>query len=709
MKNKILLENNIKFILTSKEQKKKFNTVRVIYDYNAAKLQKQYELLFKILPKHELFIYKNEEQVSDIETTYNIYLDTINEFCYNNLKTRYTILFVNEEYVSYKYTQYVRREQYKDEPLIKMDTIVDFYFCVTKYSINVLLKKWKIPLHKIIFLRNIFNINKKLLLKKTLTIQSNDTKYILFDLDMYETTNNIAILDVWLTHYINIKTTLVIHLVRAKRNDKLVDKLKLLFGRIVFSFPFVKYYENIIITNDLPSLDFNYYAIILNMSRYNLYYKVYEYILQNKIIIVNDNKITREIFNNSKFLYSDINKINKNIDFLLESYIDNMSDIENYLRFKKSNMKLIFKYFKYDTGKQYVESYTSIPIKQINTEEEYIKVHENIIPYISKIEKKFNTYNPDIDKYFRFIKKPTNKTNFCYASIIFINNTYLPTVLVTGYKLKQLTNLNIVCFVQDKPYYENGKKIFPGLNYNDIEQIRKIYDCVIGIDIVNKYFKTKLTIAKQFKEDEEYHIQNKYKIYYMTKILILSFVYYEKIFFFDASVLINVNMDTMFESDINLLPMDDEKLVNTFNGGYFLIIPKKYYILKFLYLIDNFDEIFNKNNFKCSINMYMCITFYTIYPNFKTITHITTISGIDVDRYNDTNHKNVIAQINSYPYRKPFRYSIILNEKERDLFLLNYIHYGPWDETVQQLLLKYPKFKKYFKYIKTFRYTKFNI
>jgi hypothetical protein len=710
MKSKILLENNKNFILLSKEQIKKDNTIRVIYDYNNTKSRKQYELLFKILPKHELFIYKNEEKEKYSETTFNIYLDTINEFCYNNLKTRYTILFVNEEYVSYKYARYIRREEYQNKPLLKIKTIIDYYFCVTKYSVKILLKKWKIPLEKIIFLTNIFNINKKLIMKNNLqniNINTDNSKYILFDLDIYETYNNITILDIWLAYYMNIKTKLIIYIHKEKQNDKLLDKLRTLIGIIDFQIPYIAYHGNIIITNDLTTLNCNYYAIILNISTYNLYYKVYDYILQNKIIIINDNKITREIFNNTMFLYSDINKINNNIDLLISSSIENMSEIENYLRYKKSNIKSIFNHFKYNK-KKFITPYTPIPLKQFLYAFEYNDDHDTVIPYILKIERKLNNHEPNIDKYFRFIKKPDNKTNFCYATIIIIDNSYLPSVLVSGYKLKQLTDLNIVCFVQDQPYYENGKKIFSGLSNNDIKQIKKIYDCVIGIDIINKYFNKDL-YAKQFINDEKFYIRNKNKIYYMTKITLFSFIYYKKIFYFDASVLINVNMDSIFMNDTFVLQVDNEKIQHTFIGNYYLIIPKKYYILKFLYLIKKYKNIFDKNKFKCRLTPYLCLIYYTIFPHYIIGEYYIQDSGLEIDRFNDSNNNYIIKPIINYPYNKPFRYSLMLDEPERDVFLLNYIHYAPWDLIVQELISKIPAFKKYFKYIKTFRYTNFSI
>jgi hypothetical protein len=687
--NNILLENSINFILASKEQKKRNNTVRVIYDYNNTKTKKQYELLFNILPKHELYIYKHEENIPFTETTYNIYLDTINEFCYNNLKARYTILFVNEEYVSYKYSQYIRRERYKNAPLIKIDSIIDYYFCVTKYSIKILLKKYKIQSHKIIYLTNILNINKKLLLKKKLSFKLQDTRYILFDLDIYDSKNNIAILEIWLKYYINIKTMLVIQMNDIIKNDKIIDKLKLLYGNISFDIPFTKYYNNIIITNDLNSLNIDCYAIILNMSSYNLYYKVYNYILLKKIIIVNDNKITREIFNNKQFLYSDINQINNNIDLLLNLSIDDITDIENYLRYKKSNIKKIFTYFKHNK-KKYIEPLFNSPDNRLvmNTDQEIAKNnHEKLIPYILKIEKKFNTFAPNIEKYFRFIKKPKNKTNNCYATIIIIDNSYLPSILVSGYKLKQITELNTICFVQDQPYYENGKKIFSGLSYNDIKEIKQIYDCVIGIDIINKYFNDYQSLLKQF-------INNKNEIYKLTKMIIFSFIYYEKIFYYDASVLININMDSIFSNNTNVLQIDKD-IENSIIEGCYLIIPKKYYIFKFLYIIEHYDDIFNKNIITNKLNMYLYLIFYTIYPNFETF------------NYFQDNIQN--EPIINYPYKTPFRYSIIFNEKERDLFLLNYKHYLPWDIVANELIKKYPTFKKIFRYIKTFRYTKFTI
>jgi hypothetical protein len=708
MKTSVLLENNKNFILTSNFKNKDENTVRVIYDYNSIKLTEQYRLLYNILPKHELYIYQHEEPVSNTVSTYNIYLDTINEFCYYNLKTKYTILFVNDEYVSYKYSKYLRREQYKDEPLKKLETVVNFYFCVTKYSVNVLLKKWKIPINKIVYLSNIFNIRNKFKIDTILAIKKNVQKYILFDIDIYENVNNIAVLEIWIKYYININTKLVIHIGRTQRNDKIIEYIKQLVGQVYFMMPFIKYYHNIIITNDLTILNYKYYAIILNVSNFNSFYKVYHYLLLKKIVIVNNNSITRKIFNNKMFLYSDINKININIDILFNSSIDNIKKIPNYLTYRRSNINKIFKNFLFNKNPYTIPIFAN-PVAKIVDSRDFISSHNKIISFVVKIDNDFKNTEPNTNKYFRFIKHPKNKTDFCYATCIIINNSYLPSILVAGYKLKQITEYNIVCFVQDKPYFENGQEKFPGLNSYEIKQIKQIYDCVIGIDIINQYFysdaMTNYTLCNRVTYP---HIQLKQKIYYLTKILIFSFTYYKKIFYNDGGSLINTNLDTIFTNNQIMLTQVHENIINFFTGFY-LIIPKKYYITKFFYLVNNFYSIFIKNKFECKYHVYHYLIFYTIYPNYKINNEIKFHSGKDADRYND-NYKLIENQeIFIYSYRKPFRYSIMSTELERDLFLLNYIHYYPWDITVQELLKKYPTFKKFFRYIKTFRYTKFTI
>jgi hypothetical protein len=660
MKNKILSQNINNFIKLETNERQ--NTVRIIFDYNSGKLNTQYKLLYNILPKHDLFIYQNEEHVSLSDTTYNIYFDTINEFCYYNLKTKYTILFVNDGYVSYKYSQYLRREQYNKKPLIKLNTIVDFYFCFTKYSVNKLLNKWKIPLHKIIYLTNIFNITPTTFIQKSRIKQ----KYILFDIDCYENSNNLAVLECWLKYFYNSKTILVIYVNRPKRNDKIMEKITLLSGKIIYHEPFVKHYHNIIITNIYNVLDFNYYAIILNVSKYNLFYKVYKYILLKKIVIVNNNSITREIFNNKMFLYSDINKININLDLLINSSIENINDIPNYLHIKRSNIKKIFTHFIPNTDKYVIPKF-NFPFTPQCSHDEYRDSHNKIIPLIVKIDNDFKKQEQsrDINHYFTFIKRPIKKTKFCYATFI-INNSCLASCLVSGYRLKEISNYNVICFVHN-------------LNTFEIKQIKKIYDCVISIDT------------------QEHG-------YSFATLLVFSFTYYKKIYYYNENTLIYLNIDSVFENNKISFSSLPDTLPNIFNSAHYIIIPKKYYISKFIYIITHFDDIFTKNNFKFKFNINHYLLCYSIYPNFGLFNNIKQFSGIDIDRYNDNYIKINNYSIINYPFKNPFKYSSGFYEIERCLFLLNYTHYLPWDSIVQELIQKYPMFKKIFRYIKTFRF-----
>jgi hypothetical protein len=57
---------------------------------------------------------------------------------------------------------------------------------------------------------------------------------------------------------------------------------------------------------------------------------------------------------------------------------------------------------------------------------------------------------------------------------------------------------------------------------------------------------------------------------------------------------------------------------------------------------------------------------------------------------------------------KPFRYPLIKTQVERNFHNNNCVNYKDWDIGVNLLISKYPKFKKYFEYIKTYRYHNLN-
>jgi hypothetical protein len=279
----------------------------------------------------------------------------------------------------------------------------------------------------------------------------------------------------------------------------------------------------------------------------------------------------------------------------------------------------------------------------------------------------------------------------------------MPSILVWGYKLKQLTKLNVVCFVQHEPYYENNILKFKGLSNKDIEKIKEIYDVVIGINIIYKY------ISNNIKYNED-RINYKNILYYATKILCCGFTYYEKILYGDASIIITRDISQIFDcsksSFLHYMGGFDFHLM----ACIILIIPQKYYISKILYLLKNYYKLFNDFS-DTSYNIDEFLLYYTIYPHWgeRRLNYYWHLIGENYIRkkYFD-NYKNTSYSIELYGIKKPFRSSLDIKETERDLFNLNHLCYYTWDLCVSELIKKY-SIKEYFKYIKTFRYTKFSL
>ena len=116
----------------------------IIYTNSITKIENQLELLknmdFIKNNNVDFYIYNKIEYINNnefkYEYDYNIYIDIISETLYNKLPAKYTILLVNDNYLLNN--NYLRREYYKNEPLKLLDNCVNFYFCLTKYSYNIL-------------------------------------------------------------------------------------------------------------------------------------------------------------------------------------------------------------------------------------------------------------------------------------------------------------------------------------------------------------------------------------------------------------------------------------------------------------------------------------------------------------------------------------------------------------------------------------------
>jgi hypothetical protein len=316
--------------------------IQIIYDYNLSKLEIQYNYIKNIFPTHKLIIYEKKDVQIKKKSKYNIYIDVISENQYNMFPSENHILIVNDEYITIN--KYLRKESYDSSPLILIDDIINYYFCLTQYSFDILSKS--IKKKKIIFLPGLIcHIYKPINNKNT-------EKYILYEIDQYSMQYNINILTVWLKHFINrpekliIKYSYISEIIIAKFQDIL--KIKVIIDKIYF-------YKNIILFKDNSFLLYyinNINLVIINNSYYNFLYKLYENILYKNYIITIKNDISinnlhssniflddfneNHIYNalNKYFLLSNTDKniiINYNIDKLEKNMVITQKKIKNLL------------------------------------------------------------------------------------------------------------------------------------------------------------------------------------------------------------------------------------------------------------------------------------------------------------------------------------------------------------------------------------------
>jgi hypothetical protein len=590
--------------------------IRIIIDYNNSKQIEQYNQLRNLL-SHILYIYNKGDTTIYDKVDFNIYIDTISEVVYKLCPAEKTILLVNEEYIDCNL--YMRREYYLDKSFIALNEVVDYYICQTKYACKQVTKKCKIKdKNKILYypalVTDIYSPN----------IDYNKKKYILYDIDLYSCQQNYILLKTWLTHFTNRSEILIIIYKYSK--DKIITCLndlineQKLHNRLHNKFcnifkDGILECKNIIITNDQNIDKYNIYAIIINTSYYSLTTKLYENILKKRIIITIDNDISREILLNKDYLIDtfDIDNLHISLTKLFntsDNIINNIVDNEKQKILDTPTNKL-YDFFQSEYTK--LDNKVTILNNRVTNFSNESRVNEEIIKDKLKGDELFNKMNQDhinitttikninldkkikninYKKCYKILKTPKNKTDFAYATIIILNNTYLPSILATGFNLKYHNNVayNLVCFVQRGPYkdengkkiYENGEVKFPGLTDEEIKDICKIYDCVVSIDLL-EIQTDNINITRETNRN---HYRN--SNYYATKLWISGFIYYKKILYYDASTLITKNIDTYFENNKSMYYNKYNKY-DRHSGGLIgniiFIIPKEYYIKK--------NEIFN--------------------------------------------------------------------------------------------------------------------
>jgi hypothetical protein len=303
-------------------------SIRIIYECCSNKNKKQYEQINKLIPKHELYIYDEPLKAELNYVKYNVYLDCINENIYLNSKCDKTILVVNEEYITY--LEYLKRDEYKDEPLLLIKNIVDSYICLTKYSYNILLKK-KISKNKILLINNacynIYNLN------------ITDKKYILYDIDKYSWYDNLLIVNTWLKYFINRPEILIIRYNIIK--ELFIKELNKLMSNKIKDNQ-INYYKNIIIIDSdklLKQYENNIQCVLIISSYFNLTTLLNENILKNRFILTLENKISKELITYKNYLIKDINENSFKIGF--QKYFDENN--KNIVKLIEKNKKMFIK------------------------------------------------------------------------------------------------------------------------------------------------------------------------------------------------------------------------------------------------------------------------------------------------------------------------------------------------------------------------------
>ena len=100
--------------------------------------------------------------------------------------------------------------------------------------------------------------------------------------------------------------------------------------------------------------------------------------------------------------------------------------------------------------KKYIDKINSFN-EDIETKRCVRLIDDNIIKIDKRIQEIDEKYliKPHFRKY---VKKPYKVSEKAYATLLMVDESYLPSVLVLGYSLRKFkNNYNLVCLVQDKP------------------------------------------------------------------------------------------------------------------------------------------------------------------------------------------------------------------------------------------------------------------
>ncbi len=319
-----------------------------------------------------------------------------------------------------------------------------------------------------------------------------------------------------------------------------------------------------------------------------------------------------------------------------------------------------------------------------------------IIPKINQIDS-YLRRNPHIVDPLPGLRLYKNKsknikvTKYAYCTIMFMSESYTPSVLALGSSLGQNNcKYNKICIVQDKSYKKDNGDIINGISYKTIKDLLKVYDFVYGCDLLwidNYQPPQNHFTSRKFYENIKY---------YVTKVNILALHQYSKILYLDGSTYANKNLDSIFNQFSKSSFVNDQEFEESnmgIKGGFFLYEPKIEYFRKSIFLIKNYMNIFQ--------NLYFCrgvdevVLFYSIYPNWsdKKIQRSFACDG-------NTINKNKQCSLTYFQMYKPFR---PINHFNQNLIKRIYQNYSDWDNIVNNLIQLNPNLKIYFDPIQQFR------
>lgn len=368
------------------------------------------------------------------------------------------------------------------------------------------------------------------------------------------------------------------------------------------------------------------------------------------------NKILNKIYKNSNYIIFVIILI---IILVIYSFLKN-EDLYNIFDSIKEDFES-FKYFQ-------------------ETKKSMALVKDNVLNVDEIINNNFKKGNINYPKFRVYTKRKYVKKPYAYTSLLFKDESYLPGIITFGYSVKQTyTDYNLICMIQDKSYKNN-----PGVSQSTINDLLNIYDVIYGVDYLE--IPNYIPHSKNFTYRYKTHYQNISS--YVTKSNVFGLLDYEKIFFCDSSTILTKNIDFIFNYDFATYNYD--KIINRtglgLRGTFFLVMPSLFNYNKSLYLINNYYNIFKTYFFIRGVDE--VIIFYTVYPNWN---EEYLPKNFDCNRIKT---KNDSCSIIYYQINKPFK----KNDKDKNLEDYKY-----WDEINQQLFINYPKMKKYYSHITSFR------